>query len=374
MHFIPSAVDIACELVRMDSTNPPGFERACAEYCANLLKAAGLDVRMHEFDADRTGLVATLKGNGGGDPLCFTGHLDTVPFGHAEWTYPPLGAEIHDGRLYGRGTCDMKGGVASMIHAILRLAAEKSLTRDIVLILTAGEETGCLGSQAMAADGVLPARALGLVVGEPTGNLPVLGHKGALWVHGIARGKAAHGSMPEHGDNAIVKAAKAIGLLENYFDHARSHPLLGRPTINVGMIAGGSKINMVPDKCEFEADIRSVPGVSHTDMLAGLRKHVGDLAELTDFINAEAVYTDPSDPWINLALDAIAQVTDYGVEAAYVSYFTDASALSRAMGGPPTLVLGPGEKNMAHQTDEWCSVANIEAVSEMYYRIAIISK
>jgi succinyl-diaminopimelate desuccinylase len=225
----------------------------------------------------------------------------------------------------------------------------------------------------MAADGVLPKKAHALVVGEPTGNLPVLGHKGALWIHGTAHGKAAHGSMPEHGINAIVMAAKAISKLEHYFEHAAAHPLLGKPTINVGMISGGSKINMVPDKCEFEADIRSVPGHGHSEILAGLRQAVSEHVELDDFINAEAVYTDPSDPWLNLALDAIAKVTGENSEAAYVSYFTDASALSRAMGEPPTLVLGPGEKNMAHQTDEWCSVENIEIVSRMYYQIALAS-
>jgi succinyl-diaminopimelate desuccinylase len=370
MNEIMSPIQISRELVRMDSTNPPGGESACAEFLADILRRAGLDVRSHEFASGRTGLLATLRGVESGSPLCFTGHLDTVPLGNAEWTRPPFGGEIEGDRLYGRGACDMKGGVAAMVHAATRLASAGKPPRDVLLILTAGEETGCLGSRAMAEDGYLPEKAAALVVGEPTDNAPVLGHKGALWVRGLVRGKSAHGSMPEHGVNAISRAARAVRLLEDYFADAEEHPLLGRTTVNVGMISGGTKINMVPDKCEFEADVRTVPGLSHAEVVEGLRRALGDLAEITSSIDAEAVYTDPDDPWIARALAAIADVGGGSAEPGYVSYFTDASTLSRAMGEPPTLLLGPGRAGQAHQTDEWCSVNNINVVSEMYYKIA----
>lgn len=359
--------EIARNLVRIDSTNPPGNEKPCAEYLAGLLREAGMQVDLHEFQPGRTGLVATARA--GGDPLCFTGHLDTVPLGNAEWSVPPFGGEIRDGKLYGRGACDMKGGVAAMVSAAARLMRGPGPKRDLALILTAAEETGCLGSQAMAADGVLPSRAHALVVGEPTNNRPVLGHKGALWVHGISHGKSAHGSMPEHGVNAISRAAKAIAMIESYFSAAKEHPFMGRTTVNVGMITGGTRINMVPDKCEFEADIRTVPGSSHDAILADLDEAVGDLAELGSTINSEAVFTDPGHHWIAAVLETLDRISGIEAKPGYVSYFTDASTLSRAMGEPPTLLLGPGDAGMAHQTDEWCSVNNIESVSEMYYEI-----
>lgn len=336
MEAVLSSVEIARELVKIDTTNPPGNESACAGYLGEMLAKAGLKVLYHEFAPGRAGLVATLAGKEHARPLCLSGHLDTVPLGAAEWSRPPFGAEIHEDRLYGRGACDMKGGVA-----------------------------------AMAADGVLPAEATALVVGEPTANRPVLGHKGALWIHALVKGKSAHGSMPEQGLNAISRAAKVVAKLEEFFVESETHPLLGQPTVNVGMISGGAKINMVPDRCELEADVRTVPGQSHAEIMADLQNAVGELAELTATIDAEAVYTEPDNPWISQALAVVAEVSGAPAIPGYVSYFTDASTLGRAMGGPQILLLGPGEAGLAHQTDEWCSVRNIETVSEMYYRLVL---
>ena len=179
MSPIPSALEITRDIVRMDTRNPPGREVECAHYLGDLLGAAGLDVSYHEFAPERTSLVAVLRGEGGNGkkPLCFGGHIDVVPLGTKDWSVDPFGAEIVDGKLYGRGTTDMKAGVASFVHVALKLAAEgKRGAADLVLAICAGEETGCEGSYHLGEIGAL-GEAGAIVIGEPTANYPILGHK-----------------------------------------------------------------------------------------------------------------------------------------------------------------------------------------------------
>jgi succinyl-diaminopimelate desuccinylase len=222
----------------------------------------------------------------------------------------------------------------------------------------------------MARDGLLPQRAAALIVGEPTGGLPVIGHKGALWIKALITGKSAHGSMPDKGVNAISKAARVIAMVEKFFENPPEHPLMGKTTLNIGMISGGTKINMVPDKALLEMDVRTTPGQNHERIIEDLSEHLGNLAELSPIINAEAVYTEPDHPWTVRALDAVSEVLGTQAEPSFVTYFTDAAALNRAMGGPPTLLLGPGRADMAHQTDECCEISLIDSSCEMYYKIA----
>jgi len=179
------------------SVNPPGGERACADYLADLLDQAGFRVEIYEFADRRASVVARLPGRGCAGCLCFTGHIDTVPLGSRPWTHDPFAGDIVDGKIYGRGTSDMKAGVACFVIAALRLIAAGDERPEIVLVITAGEETGCEGAAHLAAtDGALGA-ADAVVVGEPTDNYPVIGHKGALWLRAITDGVTAHGATPE---------------------------------------------------------------------------------------------------------------------------------------------------------------------------------
>ena len=240
---IPSALDIAGDLVRMDTRNPPGREVECAHYLGDMLAGAGLETSYHEFAPGRTSLVAVLRGEGdaanGKKPLCFGGHIDVVPLGAKEWSVDPFGGEIIDDRLYGRGSTDMKSGVAAFVHAAMKLAADGARgCADIVLAICAGEETGCEGSSHLGRIGALGGMGA-IVVAEPTANYPVLGHKGALWLRVETEGVTAHGSMPEQGVNAIYRAARAVTKLEDFDFNAKPHELLGRSTLNVGTIEGG---------------------------------------------------------------------------------------------------------------------------------------
>ena len=224
---IPNPVKLTQTLVSFDTINPPGNERPCAEHVGNLLEAGGFSVSYHEFADTRTSLVARIGGTSDSNPLCFTGHIDVVPLGGASWSVDPFAGEIAEGKLYGRGSTDMKSGVAAFFTAALRVSEEVKDGPGLVLVVTAGEETGCEGAYHLAElDGVL-GEAGAIVVGEPTSNKPRIGHKGALWLKATTKGVTAHGSRPEDGDNAVYKAARAITQLEDFDFNIARHDVLG---------------------------------------------------------------------------------------------------------------------------------------------------
>jgi succinyl-diaminopimelate desuccinylase len=367
------AVALTQTLVRMNTISPPGNEDQCCNYLFRLLSAAGFACTLYEFAPRRTSLVAKIGDpNCGKAPLCFTGHVDVVPLGAAPWTYDPFAAEIVDGKLYGRGASDMKSGVAAFVAAALDLAPKLKDGPGLVLVITAGEETGCEGAFDLARRHQLEhilGTAGAMVVAEPTANYPLVGHKGALWLTARTRGVTAHGSMPEYGDNAIYKAARAVTALENFsFDQA-PHPLMGPATLNVGSIRGGININSVPDAAAIGVDIRSIPGISHPALHGCLCQHLGADVELETLLDVESVYTDPADPWVQRVFEVMTPLLGETPQARSVAFFTDAAALTGAFGSPPTLILGPGEPHLAHQTDEYCQVSRIEQAVVAYRQI-----
>ncbi len=370
MPAIPSALDITRDIVRMDTRNPPGREVECAHYLGDLLSSVGIDVSYYEFAENRTSLVAVLKGRGDKKPLCFGGHIDVVPLGAKEWSVDPFGAEIVDGKLFGRGTTDMKAGIASFVHVALKLAAEgKEGASDIVMAICAGEETGCEGSYHLGHVGAL-GEAGAIVIAEPTSNYPIIGHKGALWLNVETKGVTAHGSMPEVGENAIYKAARSIAKLEDFDFNVAPHELLGRSTLNVGTVRGGINLNSVPDHAEFTVDIRTLPGQDHGEILSGLQGYLGDETRIARAVDAGGVHTPHNDPWIQEVFAVMEPILGEPMEPRGAPYFTDASALTPAYGRPPTVILGPGEMQMAHQTDEYCPVAHIEQAAQVYEILA----
>jgi succinyl-diaminopimelate desuccinylase len=374
MPTLPSPVELAQALVRLNTMNPPGSEAAAAHLVGDLLEAAGFDLAYHEFARERVSLVARLKGSGDRLPLCMTGHLDTVPLGSAPWSRDALAGEIEGGFLHGRGSCDMKSGCAAMTVAGLELAGLAGgqagrLKGGLLLVYTAAEETGSQGAAHLAASGLLAGGAGAMLVAEPTGNRPVLGHKGAFWLTCSTKGKSAHGSMPQEGINAIYPAARAVVALERLFDDELADPSMGRPTVNVGTLSGGTKINMVPDQATFEVDLRTVPGLEHDALLARVKGLLGTGVAVEILQDLPFVATGEDDPWVARLL-ALARERLGGGQPGYLNYFTDASILKSALGGPPTVILGPGEATQAHQTDERCPVAQIEQAAEFYTALA----
>lgn len=366
----PDPLALTQDLIAFNTVNPPGDERECARYIGRLLEGGGYRVTYHEFDDRRTSLIASKEGAGDKAPLCFSGHMDTVPLGSAPWERDPFGGELDGDRVYGRGSSDMKGGLAAMVAAALRVAPLLPGKAGLKLVLTAGEEKACQGAAYLSRSRHVMGRAGAVLVGEPTSNYPVVGHKGAFWLEARATGITAHGSMPEQGVNAIYRAARAALALERFEFGVAPHPVLGSPTLNLGTISGGLNINSVPDQASMGIDIRTIPGQSHDEIFERLKSALGEDATLERLMEATSVWTDPRDGWVQEVFGIMeSHLGERPVERG-VTYFTDASIFTPALGYPPTLILGPGEAAMAHKTDEYCSLSSIETATEAYLEIA----
>lgn len=360
-------VQLTQALVRMNTINTPGDESSCTLYLAALLEPQGFTCTLTELAPGRASLIAFRGDPGKGLALAFTGHVDVVPLGDAPWTQAPFGGDIVDGKLYGRGSSDMKAGVAAFVCAAIACAEQLDNSPGVTLIITAGEETGCEGAFHMAAQPGLLQPAGALLVAEPSYNNPLAGHKGALWLKAKATGVTAHGSMPQHGDNAVYKIARAALALQAFEFDCPAHPHMGSPTLNVGLIKGGLNVNSVPDAAELTIDIRTVAGQSHSQIQQALQTLLGEDISLQVMIDLPPVYTAPQSPWVQRVMALCGTQQTPGT----VTYFTDAAALLAPLGNPPTLILGPGETHLAHQTDEYCEVARIEQAYELYRRMIL---
>lgn len=362
------AISLTRALLQFDTVNPPGRERDCARYAAGMLQEWGFSLEFFEYEEGRTSVVARAGGNGGKAgreaPLCLTGHLDVVPLGARKWTKDPFAGETDGDRLYGRGASDMKAGVAAILLAARSFSGKLNGTPGIVVVLTAAEEGGCVGSAQLAKTQLL-GKAGAMVVGEPTSNYPLVGHKGSVKFHARFKGVSAHGSMPELGENAIYKAGRALAKLEAYDFNVKAHPVMGKPTLNVGTMEGGNTVNAVPDSASIGVDIRTVPGMDHEEILKKMRTMLPE-AELDVFSNLKPVWTAPEQEWVQRVFEICKPYLDAPPAARTAPYMTDAANLLKVYVGAPTVVLGPGEAAMAHQTDEYASMERIRQSVAIY--------
>lgn len=361
------AMELTRTLLRLDTVNPPGREHACTQLLGGLLEDAGFAVRYHEFAPGRTSLVATVGGSADTRPLCLTGHVDVVPLGAAPWTRDAFAGDTDGNRLFGRGSSDMKSGVAAMVQAACALAPHVAHGGGpgLEVVLTASEEDGCVGSAHLLRSGLL-GRAGAVLVGEPTANDPCNGHKGTFKFRAHFRGVTAHGSMPELGDNAIHKAARAVLELQRFDFEVSPHPVMGTATLNVGTIEGGLNVNSVPDRAVVGVDVRTVPGIDHCALCTRIKDLFPRDTELEILQDAQPVYTDANDDWIMRVFDAVERVRGARPAPRTLAYYTDAGNLLQAYGSVPTVILGPGEPSQAHQTDEWCLMPRIEESAAIY--------
>jgi succinyl-diaminopimelate desuccinylase len=362
------AVSLTRTLLAFDTVNPPGRERDCAHMAGQLLKDAGFSVEFFEYEPGRTSVVARIGGSDSKPPLCLTGHLDVVPLGTRQWSKDPFSGETDGDKLYGRGTSDMKAGVAAIVTASINLSKTLKNSPGIVLVLTAAEEGGCIGSARLAAMPELMGKAGAIVVGEPTSNAPLVGHKGSVKFHAAFKGVSAHGSMPQLGVNAIYKAARAIAKLEAFEFGVPAHPVMGAPTLNVGTVEGGSGINLVPDRATVGVDMRTVPGMDHARLISRLKEILSE-GEIEIVSDLNAVWTEPDKAWIRRVFEICRPVLKENPAVSTAPYMTDAANLRKAWPGAPVVVLGPGEAAMAHQTDEYCHMERIGQSVELYEAI-----
>jgi acetylornithine deacetylase len=368
-------VALAQLLVATPSVNPllaPGGagEAEIATLVAGLLDGWGLRPEVREIAPGRCNVVASLEGEG--PVLLLNGHLDTV--GVEGMTVDPFAAEIVASRLIGRGACDMKGGVAALLAAACRLAAGGPRP-NLVVALTADEEHASLGMQAVVRDG---PRADLAVVCEPTSLAVMPAHKGFVWVRATFLGRAAHGSRPDLGVDAIRHAALYVAALDRYVAELAvrpSHPLLGHGSLHAGTIAGGTAPSVYPDQCEVQLECRTMPDTPVDDVLAEMQRVLDDLSLREPSLDA-SLEVALERPGTEVPLDSelvrglLAAGAAHGVAPAVrgMTAWVDAALLNES--GVPAVCYGPGDTEQAHTADEWIETRQIATCADVLVTFA----
>jgi acetylornithine deacetylase/succinyl-diaminopimelate desuccinylase-like protein len=368
-------VKLLRDLIALPSVNnaflPPGDphagEELVADYLKNRARKAGLEIETQATNSGRDNLIVRLKPLGQATHrIILAPHMDTVGGDLDKIFRPTKKGE----RLHGRGACDTKGSVAVMFHAMEHLAKRhRPANTEIVFIGFVDEECNQTGSRAFSK---LKLRANLALVGEPTRCRVVTAHKGDLWLRLSSRGKAAHGARPELGRNAVHTMAKCIDTIETEYAQnlgKRRHPVLGHPTINTGIVRGGSQPNIVPDVCEADLDRRTLPGESFTTIsreIGEVLKKRGLKARLTNVkgYTCPAMETDPTLPMVQQLMRTVRQTKPLGVD-----YYCDAANIAAT--GVPAIVWGPGDIAQAHTADEWISIRQIERGMDVLTRFLL---
>lgn len=344
-------------LVQADSENPPGNEKAAADLVAEQCAALGLEVSLHEAVPGRPSVIGRWKG-GDGPCLTFCSHIDVVPAGDPGlWERDPFGAEISGGLMHGRGTCDAKGCCAASLEAVaLMKAAGLSFDGTLEIALVADEETmGFQGAGHLVKEGIL--RPDVSIVGEPTSLRVVRAQRGACWTRITTRGKAAHGSAPERGVSAIKHMAEIVLRLEETLPDI-THPLLGAPTISVGTITGGEKVNIIPAGCTAEVDRRTIPGETAESVIEGFEAAIAMARRRFDDIDASVEIAFNAQPFevpaysalVRHAVAAAEDALDREVEIIGFRGASDARFMADA--GAEVILCGPGDIALAHTARE----------------------
>jgi len=364
-------------LIAAKSENPGGTEDRAAAVASDILTGVGADPEIVRSEAGRPSVVASL-GAESGPSLAWNGHLDVVPAGSLDtWRHDPWAGEIDDdGRLIGRGAADMKGPIGAALAAASALRrAGTPLAGSLVFHLAADEElAGVHGTKVLWERGMLTQDAA--IVGEPSELQVGLAERGGAWFTATAFGKAAHGSQPHRGVNAITSMARFLLRLPEVLPDIE-HPLVGRPTVNAATIEGGSAPNVVPDRCEVDIDRRIVPGEIDPDavrapFLAIIEALRGEYPEVEIEVRlrewTDAAEASPDTDIARTAVEAVRATTGTAPELAGFTGITDARFYIN-QADIPTVICGPGSLRVAHTADEWVPVDELVAGARAYARI-----
>lgn len=359
-----SPVEFLEKIVKINSVNPPGNELPVAKEIKALLDSHGIEAELLPFDENRANLVAHLRGNEGKESsnvLGLSGHMDVVPVGEAKWKHDAFSAAQEDGKMYGRGTCDMKGGLVALLFAMIELKEEGvPLNGDIKMLVTAGEEVGAVGAKRLQQEGYMDD-VDALVIAEPTSNEVCISEKGVLWLEVTTYGKTAHGSAPHLGINAIDHMHHLLHALYTKFEmNVSPHDQLGEPTYNVSMINGGVGTNVVPDQASFRIDIRTIPGQSHDEIAQSIESLFNEVkAEIPDLSfdikrlnDLRAVETSASDEFAKIFKDQASRYFGEEKEFKGMVPYTDGAALITEEADIPLVIYGSADLSLAHQPNE----------------------
>jgi acetylornithine deacetylase len=358
---VSEVADLAAALVRIDSVNPaliPGAagEAEIADDVAGWLARAGLDVEVVEPIAGRPSVIAIARGSGGGRSLLLNAHLDTVG---TEAMESPYDARVEEGRLFGRGSYDMKGALAAAMLAV-EDAATMRLAGDVILTAVADEEVASLGTEAV----LERVTADAAIVCEPTELQVAIAHRGFAGFEIETHGVAAHGSRPDLGVDAIAKMGHVLVALEELdrrLQAGRRHPLVGAGSLHASLIAGGQEFSSYPARCLLTGERRTLPGETAAELEADLRAAAGD-ADVRLLVSREPFEVDARHELVR-TVGAAAETS--GVIG--VPFWTDAALVAAA--GIPTVLFGPAGEG-AHAAVEWVDVASLERCRAVYAAVA----
>lgn len=359
------------DLVQIESVNPdlvPGGsgEVKIAQYVAGVLERTGVAARVEEIAPGRANVVATLHGHAGGRSLMLNGHLDTVG---VEGMPEPFSGRIENGRLYGRGAQDMKGGLTAALMAVEVLAQEGLENGQVVFTAVADEECLSCGTKALLESGV---RADAAIVLEPTDMEVATAHKGFAWAEIETLGRAAHGSRPQEGRDAILDMGRVLAGIEELEQELGSrpvHPLLGRGSVHASLIAGGQELSSYPASCKLRLERRLLPGEDGSTFEREL-EHVTGRARLADWsfqargaitYSAPALETPNDAPIAQKLLESARAVAGERARLSGASFWTDAALLEAA--GIPSVLFGPGGAGL-HSRVEYVALQDVSAVAE----------
>ena len=356
-------VELLSALVRIDSINPDLVEGAAGEeeiarFVARWLEDAGLEVEVEEVVPGRFNAVGIARGTGGGGTLLLNAHTDTVGIAGMERPFDPA---VRDGRLHGRGSYDMKGGLAAIMLAGAE-AARAGLRGDVIVTAVCDEEVASIGTARVAER----HRADAAIVSEPTEMRLALAHKGFVGFEVEVPGRAAHGSRPDLGIDAIARMGHVlVGIeeLDSRLRAAPTHALLGSGSLHASVIEGGQEFSSYPERCLLKGERRTIPGETAELVEGELRDLLGDLdGEVRVVVAREPFETPAEAPISKLVADHAG-----GPEVVGVPFWADSALLSAA--GIPTVVFGPAGEG-AHAVEEWVDLASVERCAEIYTEVA----
>ena len=362
------------QLVRIDTRQPEGNEADLVQWIQNFLPAGVEQVRINH-SPNRASLIVKMEGREKTGGAAFIGHLDTVAYSEPkQWKYPPLQAVTEDGILYGRGSADMKGGVAAMLLSMRWIAEnKKQLRTPVYFCFTADEEMNGIGVRAVRDSGYLDG-IREAVICEPSGERIGTCEKGALWVRIAIHGVASHASRPELGVNAIDHAIWLFESLKKEIDKGDTHEILGRSTVSVTRMNGGIMTNIIPSEVEMELDIRTIPGVSHQGLLNLIEQLKKEMCTIKPELRMEvevlndrsALESSRNHPFVEGFLKSAA-LSDIHTDKKGLCFYTDASQLIPKL-EVPFVIAGPGEDEMAHRMNEAISLESVARYTECYCR------
>jgi succinyl-diaminopimelate desuccinylase len=369
-----AVVDLLRELIRTSSVNPPGDEGAVVAILAERARGWGLATRVVDVLPGRPNLIVEIPGAGERPAVLLSGHSDTVPPGDVPWEHSPFSGDLVDGEVWGRGTTDMKAGLASMLMAMAVAGRGDWRPKcDLRLAVTVGEEVDCVGARHLRDSGELDGVGW-IVIGEPT-NLDVgAAHRGAIWLQIVGHGKTAHGSIPHLGVNAILHVVELLRWLQGRWSSYpyTPHDLLAPPTINVGTIEGGVKTNVVPDRCVATIDLRTLPGQDHDAIVREMRDLAAEMETTNDGLRLEInvgndmppVETPVRHPLIRDMAGSVVDVLGGTPTVRGMNYYTDGGMWVDS--GIPMVIFGPGDDRLAHQPNERVPVQQVVDATRAY--------